>query len=60
MPSPYQLLTAEGKKRAEVIAKREFPQVFAKRKARNPNTRNYHEWLKEVALNEAAKQLRAS
>lgn len=57
MASAYQLLTQEGKRKAEVIAKKEFPQAFPKRKPRNPNTRQYHEWLREAALNYAAKSI---
>lgn len=60
MASPYQLLTKEAKAKAEVIAAKEYPHLFRKKRHRNPNTQNYYDWLKQVALDEAAKKIKAS
>lgn len=43
--------------KARQLAEKEYPEVFKKVKSKNPNTRNYYEWLRKVAINMKLKEL---
>ena len=56
----FRMLSEQQRVEAENLAKRNYPNVFVKKKHRNPNTQNYFDWLRSEALEEAAKEILAS